>query len=111
MAKDLSVSILLDFYGELLTVKQQQALDGYYNRDLSLSEIAEDMQVSRQGVRSFIKDGEEHLNEFENKLHLSARFAQISKITDSMAKTISEMPNGDLANKLNRDICNLKQNL
>lgn len=111
MAKDLSVSILLDFYGELLTAKQQQALDGYYNRDLSLAEIAEDMQVSRQGVRSFIKDGEEHLLEFENKLHLSARFAQISKITDDMSETISAMPENDLTKKLNTDIYNLKQNL
>ncbi len=109
MAKDLSVNILLDFYGELLTPKQQQALDGYYNQDLSLAEIAEDMQVSRQGVRAFIKDGEEHLHEFENKLHLAARFDKISRITDLMADTLSQLSANDFTEKLNRNILQIKQ--
>ena len=50
MAKDLSVSVLLDFYGELLTPKQAESLDLYYNQDLSLGEIAEIQGVSRQAV-------------------------------------------------------------
>ena len=58
MTKDLSVSVLMDFYGELLTQKQIEALNGYYNQDLSLAEIAEEMDISRQGVRDFIKKGE-----------------------------------------------------
>lgn len=111
MAKDLSVSILLDFYGELLTDKQQQALDCYYNRDLSLSEIAEDMQVSRQGVRAFIKNGEEHLAEFESKLRLAKRFAEISKTADSMAQTVSLLPPSKFTKKLNSEISYIKQRL
>lgn len=111
MAKDLSVSILLDFYGELLTDKQQQALDCYYNRDLSLSEIAEDMQVSRQGVRAFIKNGEEHLIEFENKLHLAERFAEISKTADSMEQSVSQLPQSELTKKLSSDISYIKKRL
>ena len=80
MAKDLSVSVLLDFYGELLTNKQAEALDLYYNQDLSLAEIAEETGVSRQGVRAFIKQGEAHLTEFEQKLGMAKRFAEISRL-------------------------------
>lgn len=49
MAKDLNVTILLDVYGQLLTEKQRNAIDMYYNEDLSLSEIADVIDISRQG--------------------------------------------------------------
>ena len=80
MAKNLQEGVLLDFYGELLTDKQKKALELYYNEDLSLAEIAEDMQVSRQGVRAFIKQGEAHLKEFEDKLGMYNRFSEISRL-------------------------------
>lgn len=82
MAKDLSISVLLDFYGELLTKKQAEAIDLYYNQDLSLAEIAEETGVSRQGVRAFIKQGEAHLAEFEEKLGMAKRFAEISSLVE-----------------------------
>lgn len=82
MAKNLQEGVLLDFYGELLTDKQKKALELYYNEDLSLAEIAEDMQVSRQGVRAFIKQGEAHLREFEEKLGMSERFSSISRLAE-----------------------------
>lgn len=78
----------MDFYGELLTEKQQTALELYYNQDLSLAEIAEEMQVSRQGVRAFIKQGEAHLKEFEDKLNLAERFSQISKISAELKQML-----------------------
>ena len=84
LAKDLSVSVLLDFYGELLTPKQAEALDFYYNQDLSLAEIAQDTGVSRQGVRAFIKQGEAHLVNFEEKLGMAKRFAEISKLVEEV---------------------------
>ena len=80
MAKNLQESVLLDFYCELLTDKQKSALELYYNEDLSLAEIAEDMQVSRQGARAFIKQGEAHLAEFEEKLGMYKRFSAISEL-------------------------------
>ena len=80
MAKNLKSGMLLDFYGELLTNKQKTALELYYNEDLSLAEIAEEMQVSRQGVRAFIKQGEAHLEEFEEKLGMYNRFSEISRL-------------------------------
>lgn len=51
MEKNLNVSILLDFYGAMLTEKQREAEEYYYNDDLSLSEIADNQGISRQGVR------------------------------------------------------------
>ena len=72
--KNFHISVLMDFYGQLLTGKQYEALDLYYNGDLSLSEIAENLGISRQGARDFIKRGEAQLTEFENVLHLAARF-------------------------------------
>lgn len=74
MSKDLQIGMLMDFYGQLLTKKQAEALELYYNQDLSLLEIAEDMGISRQGARDFIKRGESQLTEYENVLGLAKRF-------------------------------------
>lgn len=72
--KNLNVSFLLDFYGDVLTPRKRDALDFYYNNDMSLSEIAEEMQISRQGVRDIIKKAEEELFFYEEKLGLAKKF-------------------------------------
>ena len=76
MAKDLNISILLDFYGDLLTEKQRDYFDLYYNEDLSLAEIAEQFGISRQGVRDNLMRAESALQEYEEKTGLVARFAR-----------------------------------
>ncbi len=68
MDKNVKVSILCDLYGKLLTKKQFQFLNDYYNNDLSLSEIAENNDITRQAVRDIIKKGENKLFEYEEKL-------------------------------------------
>ena len=68
VSKDLNFSYLLDVYGGMLTEKQREMLDFYYNDDLSLSEIAANEGISRQGVRDSIKRGEEALLELEEKI-------------------------------------------
>ena len=70
MAANIYVSELLDRYGTLLSEKQYRILDGYYNNDLSLSEIAENEGITRQGVGDFVKRSEAQLIEFEEKLAL-----------------------------------------
>ena len=70
MAANFYVSELLDRYGALLSDKQYRILDGYYNNDLSLSEIAENEGITIQGVSDFVKRGEAQLTEFEEKLGL-----------------------------------------
>ena len=70
MAKDLKISYLLECYGKLLTEKQFRVVDMYYNEDLSLAEIAEIEEITRQGVRDFLIKAEAQLNELEGELHL-----------------------------------------
>ena len=54
MSKNLEMSYLLDFYGEVLTDKQRDMMQQYFNMDLSLSEIADNFNITRQGVRDAI---------------------------------------------------------
>ncbi len=66
--KDLTFSVLLDYYGPVLTEKQRAILTEYYDQDLSLAEIAENYGITRQGVRDAIKHGEATLTELEKNL-------------------------------------------
>ncbi len=91
MAKDLTISMLMDFYGQLLTDKQLSALDMYYNEDLSLAEIADESGISRQGVRDNIKRGEKQLSEYEEKLGLARRFLDISAGIEEMNAIIDSL--------------------
>lgn len=72
MAKNLRVGVLLDLYGGLLTDRQYDMMSLYYNDDLSLSEIAEQYGISRQGVHDAIKRGEEALVHYDETLGLAA---------------------------------------
>ena len=86
LAKNLDIAVLLDFYGDMLTEKQRSFLDYYYNDDLSLSEIAENEGITRQGVRDAIKRAETQLFDMESKLGIAKRFedlrASINEIID-----------------------------
>lgn len=70
-----TMSMLFDFYGELLTDKQKELFDLYYNEDLSLSEIAEHAEITRQGVRDAIVRAETILRETEDQLKLVKKYA------------------------------------
>ena len=107
MEKHIEVSILWQIYGKLLTKKQYDVLNDYYNNDLSLSEIAENSNISRQAVRDLIKKGETKLFEYEKLLGIMEKTQQndktlqdaldkLSKITDytsdkKIAKILSEV--------------------
>lgn len=86
--------LLFDFYGDMLTEKQRQIFDYYYNEDLSLAEIAEIAGISRQGVRDSVVRSEVALRAMEEKTGLVARFramndtiAQIHTLVDEFAKS------------------------
>lgn len=83
MEKNVKISILLDIYGKMLTEKQYSLLDDYYNNDLSLSEIAENENITRQAVRDNLKKGENNLFEYEEKLgFMKKTLEQEEKIND-----------------------------
>ena len=79
MPKNLEISFLLDFYGDMLTEKQRSMVEYYYNDDLSLSEIAENEGITRQGVRDAIKRAEGQLLEMEERLSLASRFRRMQE--------------------------------
>ncbi len=74
MAKNMEMALLFDFYGDMLTEKQRDMVGLYYDDDLSLSEIAENAGITRQGVRDAIKRAEAQLLEMEERLGLARRF-------------------------------------
>ena len=87
MEKNVKISILLDIYGKMLTEKQYSLLDDYYNNDLSLSEIAENEEITRQAVRDNLKKGENNLFEYEEKLgFMKKTLEQEEKIDEILAE-------------------------
>ena len=81
MEKNVKVSMLCEVYGNLLTKKQLSILQDYYDKDLSLSEIAQNQEITRQAVRDIIKKGENKLFELEEKLGIMKKtFKQEEKI-------------------------------
>ena len=91
--KDLTVVMLLDFYGDLLTEKQRNVIELYYDEDLSLGEIAEHENITRQGVRDCIKRGEQTMREMEEKLGMMRRFSGYNETFGSIisaAETIKK---------------------
>ncbi len=78
------MAMLFDFYGDLLTDRQKEFYDLYYNEDLSLAEIAENYGISRQGVRDVIVRAEAAMTEMEDKTHIIRRFHQMQKQIDAI---------------------------
>ena len=79
MEKFVEQTLLYDFYGELLTERQQQVYESVVLEDYSLSEVAEDLGISRQGVHDMIKRCNHTLEEYESRLHLVEKFLCIRK--------------------------------
>lgn len=76
MEKIYEISLLLDFYGQLLSQKQYEILDLHFNNDYSLAEIAEHFNISRQGIYDNIKRGKAYLLDMEEKLGLVSKFTE-----------------------------------
>ena len=96
------MAMLFDFFGGLLTEKQQEYFDLYYNEDFSLAEIAENNGITRQGVRDIIVRAESILNETEDKTGLVKRFMSMrSEIADieAAADEISEINDRQYGNE------------
>lgn len=91
MERIIELGLLYDFYGELLTKHQQQVYEAAVYNDLSLSEIAQDMDISRQGVHDLLKRCDKTLLEYEGKLHLVERFQNMKDTATRMRGIIDQM--------------------
>ena len=87
--KNMRIAYLLDFYGDALDEHTLAVMKSYYNEDLSLSEIADGVGISRQGIRHLIKKGEEQLEFFDSKLSLVKRHNEL----ESVCKSLSDIGN------------------
>lgn len=84
MAKDLSISLLLGYYGELLSKKQREVAESYYFDDLSLAEIAENNGTSRQAVLDNIRHAETKLKKFEQTLGFASKMTRIMSLSEEL---------------------------
>ena len=89
--RTLEIALLLDFYGELLTEKQREYLELYYNEDFSLAEIAAIGGITPQGVRDVIRRGEAILRDTEAKTGLLARFTQVSDAAERIKEKVKQI--------------------
>ena len=87
----LQLTLLYDFYGELLTEKQKQVYEMHYQNDLSLTEIGEELSISRQAVRDQLKRTEKILQDYEEKLQLISRFQAQQKAVREMKHIMEGM--------------------
>ncbi|MGN0947644.1 YlxM family DNA-binding protein [Megasphaera sp.] len=84
---------LLDLYGPLLTEKQRRCMEMYFDMDLSLSEIGEELNISRQGAYDMLKRASQSLEKYEQRLHLLARYDAVrGKIDEAEALLDREGP-------------------
>ena len=91
MEKNFEISRLLDLYGTLLNEKQRNMLVCYYEEDLSLSEIAQNEGISRQGVSDAIRRAEQQLKSFEEKLHLLEISGVIEELSEKAEGSSQEI--------------------
>jgi len=89
--KNLDIGLLLDFYSPVLTDKQREVLEFYYDEDMSLAEIAEHEMITRQGVRDNIKRGEKILLDMEEALGFAQKMTALKQHLEKMELLLSDM--------------------
>ena len=104
LANNVEITILLDYYGAMLTEKQRNFLGYYYNDDLSLSEIAENEGITRQGVRDAIKRSEALLYDMEEKLGFAKRLQDIHAHLTEIMDCADYINAYNLEHELSREI-------
>lgn len=116
MDKNVEISVLCQLYGKALTEKQYEVINDYYNNDLSLSEIAENNNITRQAVRDIIKKSENKLYELEESISLMSRILNeqqvIQRVKEKLEK-IQELSNSDedialIIKDINRELDNVQ---
>ena len=100
MAKELKFVMLLDCYGDLLTDHQRSIMEMYYCDDLSLAEIGQPMNITRQAVRSIIKRTEDILLNYEEKLGFAERLGRMRECFGNIEAAAEQITDGNIRNTI-----------
>ena len=111
MEKKVELSILCQIYGKLLTEKQYEVINDYYNNDFSLSEIAENNNITSQAVRDMIKKGENKLFEFEEKLLIMKKMRDQEKQIQSIIEELNKIKDTSSDKKIEKILNNVTKEL
>lgn len=111
MDKNVEISMLCQIYGKLLTEKQLNILNDYYNNDYSLSEIAENNSITRQAVRDNLKKGENKLFELEEKLGVMNRMLNQEKTIEHILSELSKISSQDSDKRVTKILENVRKEL
>lgn len=111
MEKNVKISMLCQIYGKLLTKKQLEILTDYYNNDLSLSEIAENNQITRQAVRDIIKKGENKLFKLEEKLLFMEKTMKQEKLLQEVLNELSKIEDASSDKKIEKILNHVRKEL
>ena len=111
MERNVEISMLCQIYGKLLTEKQYEFINDYYNNDLSLSEIAENENITRQAVRDIIKKGEKKLFEYEEKLEFMKRMTKQENVIKNILKEITKIETKDSDKQISKVLEHVRKEL
>ncbi len=111
MEKKIKISMLCEIYGKLLTEKQLEILNDYYNNDLSLTEIAENNNITRQAVLDNIKKGENKLFEFEEKLSFMEKTIKQEKLLQEVLTELSKIEDTSSDKKIEKILNHVRKEL
>ena len=111
MEEKVKISMLCEFYGKLLTEKQYEFINDYYNNDLSLSEIAENNNITRQAVRDIIKKGEKKLFEYEEKLLFMKKTINQEKLVQHILVNLNKIQKDSSDKKVTNILEEVKKEL
>lgn len=111
MDKIIERNLLFDFYGDLLTERQRNIYQDAVYGDLSLSELADDYGISRQGVHDQIKRCDKTLEEYESKLHLVERFEKIKKYSNELLEVADKSSDESLKKAVSEYTKRIKEQL
>ena len=111
MEKKIKISMLCEIYGKLLTEKQLAILNDYYSNDLSLTEIAENNNITRQAVLDNIKKGENKLFEFEEKLSFMEKTIKQEKLLQEVLTELSKIEDTSSDKKIEKILNHVRKEL
>ena len=111
MEKKIELGMLCEIYGNLLTEKQKEVINDYANQDLSLTEIAENNNITRQAVNYIVKKGETKLLEYEQKLGIMKKQLETEKQIQNILSELSKITDNSSDKKVERILNSVRKEL